>query len=478
MENNPVHDDILYNPRFQGAIDQLGNVVEVVDWFFVIVLSGTAFFIIMTAMLKNVLAGAYCAFPKFWDKVDAAHKESEQQGFIGAIKADFQNVQGIHMGTISKTVMRLLPNIKTLTDFDDYAKPAKQYWITAIPQMILAVIIGAFIYNGYYRDVAMKVVDAGSTIFTRTLLAADPVAMFDRITGSIGRPTFMTASAVEPYDKFINSVAEEAYNRIIATYPDIRDAGQSHVDTVAQGIETWLMECFKGEFETYADSSGWEPTIVASLALGKPDLTYQHRRTSTNGNIFQVAFAKALEDFSLKTTINPGQDWWLRVVVTFTKVVSSEETIQPKTLVASIPTSAVVPSTSSTLSSARTTTIKFSEIEATGGVDNDNGSGFVTSNSVTIYAQDDVVVKGTFSDGDLTFPGDVATKFTGKCPVRGLIYSSGGQLHTVETILFGETVNELTFESKDGKLKFTYKEGISTSIKEDSTSDSTEAGKD
>ena len=77
--------DILNNQRYEGAIESIQSVTEIVDTGFTMFITFIAFFIISAAMLRNVLAGAYCAFPKFWDKVDAAHKEVQDSGRVQRI---------------------------------------------------------------------------------------------------------------------------------------------------------------------------------------------------------------------------------------------------------------------------------------------------------------------------------------------------------------------------------------------------------
>ena len=69
--------DILSNPKYAGAISSIRGVTDWIDSGFGMAITMIAFLIIIVAMLKNVLAAAYCAYPKFWDRVDAAHKEVE-----------------------------------------------------------------------------------------------------------------------------------------------------------------------------------------------------------------------------------------------------------------------------------------------------------------------------------------------------------------------------------------------------------------
>lgn len=69
--------DILGGERFQGAVQWANKIGKIVDNWFMAFITFVAFFIISASCLRNVLAGAYCVFPKFWDKVDEAHKARE-----------------------------------------------------------------------------------------------------------------------------------------------------------------------------------------------------------------------------------------------------------------------------------------------------------------------------------------------------------------------------------------------------------------
>lgn len=175
MNYSQVTVDILQNPKYAGAIDSVSWLTNWIDSGFGMAITLVAFLIILVAMFKNVLAAAYCAYPKFWDRVDAAHKEVESIGWIQQFKDTFMT-KDINSGSFSNAIMRILPNIKTLTDFEGDTVRPKTYFIRAIPQMLLCVIIGAFIYNGYYRDTAAKVVDFGSEMVSRVLLEVDPIA--------------------------------------------------------------------------------------------------------------------------------------------------------------------------------------------------------------------------------------------------------------------------------------------------------------
>ena len=147
--------DILMDNRFAGAIESISFITKFVDHWFTVIITATAFFIISAAMLRNVMAGAYCSNHKFWDKVAEAHEKSDAISIasIGQYVSgkQFMNTTG---GGLRDALLGLVPNIKAWTDFDDVDIEPKQYFMKAIPQMLACVIIGVFIYNGYYRNTA------------------------------------------------------------------------------------------------------------------------------------------------------------------------------------------------------------------------------------------------------------------------------------------------------------------------------------
>ena len=125
--------DIMNNERFQGAISSIEWLTTRVDYWFTMIISATAFFIISSALLKNACAGAYCSNHKFWDKVAEAHEKNDSLNLAG-IKNYFTGKQFMQTtgGGVRDALLGLVPNIKALTDFDDADIEPKQYFMKAI----------------------------------------------------------------------------------------------------------------------------------------------------------------------------------------------------------------------------------------------------------------------------------------------------------------------------------------------------------
>lgn len=220
--------DIMDNQRFQGAIRSINSITAFIDIWFTRIITATAFFIISAAMLKNACAGAYVANHKFWDKVDDAHKMAKELS-ISSIQSKFQGGQGImnaKAGSLSNFILCLVPNIKAFTDFDDNEMEPKAYFMKAIPQMCVCIIIGIFIYNGYYRDTAATVGQTGSVIVTRVLGSVNPDAMIDSIFNTTGWPDLPTKNDMSIQGRAEYAIGSSIKTAVASQCKDIKTAQQ------------------------------------------------------------------------------------------------------------------------------------------------------------------------------------------------------------------------------------------------------------
>lgn len=265
MNMSQVTIDILNNPRFEGAISSIEWLTDYIDVGFGMAITLVAFLIILVAMFKNVLAAAYCAYPKFWNKVNDAHTKNKDAGIIKQIQEAANGMKGgTQSVTVGEIIMGVLPDIKAMTDFEADTLSPKTYFMKAIPQMIVCVIIGAFIYNGYYRDVTSKVVDVGSTLLQRTLLECDPVAMYDQFTGSAGRPVFRSDNSVDDEGKLQNRIATSLYTSIIGTYKDITSAdAKRQLADKCDDMAADLVAEIKAKSAEYIDESKYKPALTS-----------------------------------------------------------------------------------------------------------------------------------------------------------------------------------------------------------------------
>ena len=209
--------DIMNNERFQGAMSTISFVSGFIDHYMTMAITLVSFFIISSALLKNVCAGAYCANNKFWNKVAEAHEAAAGASLVSIVQG-VKNVPNRSIGGqggLASTILLFVPNIKAMTDFDDQDMEPKHYWMKAIPQMLACIIIGVFIYNGYYRDTASLVGSAGSEVVKRALTSVDPRKMIDDITLTTGTPSNI-------YDGDTTSIGKMDYTISMDIYKAMR----------------------------------------------------------------------------------------------------------------------------------------------------------------------------------------------------------------------------------------------------------------
>ena len=352
MEPNAVQ-DILEGARFEGMIETIRPVTDAVDIVFSTVITFVAFFIISVALLRNVLAGAYCAFPIFWDHVHKAHEGQKDKKFFDAITGLKDSYKEVSMSSIKTLFFTILPDIKCLTDFKDDTKSPKAYFVKAIPQMIIVVIIGVFIYNGYYRDATSIIASTGAEIIERTVLSFDPMGAFDTIMNTSGRPSFATDNAVTTLDKNKNKIASEIYSQIITKYTDIKDANSkadlaSEIDSAVDailGTNNAPIDKLSEYFS--AEDGSWSTTIRVELSkdfdpnnymnVADPDkkqfcwkIGLGREDNHTSGEMPDGCTASSSGDldimFDSTTDAAKNEEWYIRVMARATRNVVATST--------------------------------------------------------------------------------------------------------------------------------------------------------
>lgn len=248
--------DIMEGQRFQGAVRSINFITEFIDIWFIRVISATAFFIISAALLKNVCAGAYVANSKFWDKVDDAHKKKDAISIASAKQffAGGQGVMNTNVGSMRDFLLCIVPNIKAFTDFDDADIEPKAYFMKAIPQMCACVIIGIFIYNGYYRDTASAVGQTGSVIVTRVLASVNPDGLVDTLFNTTGWPDFPTKNDSSIQGRAEYEISKAIKGAVATKCKDIKTAEQK--SAAITNIANAVRSSTEGSFGQFYSSTG------------------------------------------------------------------------------------------------------------------------------------------------------------------------------------------------------------------------------
>lgn len=267
--------DIMNDQRFAGAISSISWLTERIDYWFTMAITAVAFFIISSSLLKNVCAGAYCSNHKFWDKVAEAHEKAEALSISSAMEyfksKGFMNTTG---GGLRDGILCLIPNIKALTDFDDVDVAPKQYWMKAIPQMLGCIIIGVFVYNGYYRDTAATVGNFGSEICERVFASVDPIVFVDKLTQTSKAPEniFKNDATLEgEMDYEISMAIYKAYKsgcKGLSGYEQ-KCAVMRDCEKIAQTFtDEYSNELFSSVKDVEYSLSGLKVTLTTSHAVG------------------------------------------------------------------------------------------------------------------------------------------------------------------------------------------------------------------
>lgn len=326
MDPNAVS-DILMSDEFAGCVDAVKDITGVIDGGFSFFISVIAFFIISVALLRNVLAGCYVAFPKFWDTVHTAHTQrDDNKAFFETIKGMKDSYKTASLSTLKLAIFGIIPDIKELTEFEGNAVKPKEYFIKAIPEMIAVVIIGVFIYNGYYRDVTAKVSDVGSELIKRTVLEFDPVGVYDTMMNTAGKPVFATDGSIDALGKFQNKIANEIYYAVVGKFTDITSANNKA--NMAASIDGFVSSMFPagGELETWTSAEGGKKYSMAVVVDIVKNFDPSHyTKKSDDGKVQQWCFKATMgpEDAGLSTdhirfdslaeAVNEG--WYLRVTI-------------------------------------------------------------------------------------------------------------------------------------------------------------------
>jgi len=306
--------DILLSERFQGAMDKITFITEFIDQYFAIFISVVSFFIISAALLRNVIAGAYAAFPKFWDKVADAKV---------AMQGRTMNLGGTDVTFLMKLLAFFIPDLKSLSDFHDNTIEPKHYFIVAIPQMFAVVMIGVMIYNGYYRDVTAVTAQFGSAVIEKVLFNVHPVEIIDKAIASAFTPTMASKIDNTETGEYVNKIATAAYKEVMAVYFDITDKGTK--TRIASDIEARVYN-FVTTNAKYLNSEGYKISFQVEKALGTQVGAINNMMKGNNEEYTALGFEIPFQELkSGSQAKDKDVEWYVRIVTTHEKVASKTE---------------------------------------------------------------------------------------------------------------------------------------------------------
>lgn len=303
--NSDAISDILNDDRFQGAISSIDKVTSFVDQYFIMFISLVSFFIISAALLRNVIAGAYAAFPKFWDTV------AEVKETVASYGDGMNGAAGKGVSIFAQIIAFFIPNLKAMSDFHDNTVEPKHYFMRAIPQMILVVMIGIVIYNGYYRDAVVLAGTFGSEIINRVILNTKPEEVLNKIMMTSGRPDFTYESVNTDRAKLIDSISKEVYGTIVTSNPDINRP--EHKSDLVKSIEDWVVGFVDTEVNDRSNKDTHKIKWAVSRVSQEPNLDMLSESNTTL--VTTVGASKLITELAPQTKQHLDTPWHVRVIV-------------------------------------------------------------------------------------------------------------------------------------------------------------------
>lgn len=253
--------DIIDNVRFEGNIREIEWLVQIFDKGIIWIISFIGFFIISSAMLRNVLSGCYAAFPRLFD-------------MLAETKEQFKNSKDQQGGMLKYVISFVIPNIKPLTDFADGTASPRGYFTKSILLGVVTVIIGVCIYNGLYRDLIREGAQLGTHVISNYILRIDFTREFDKIMETGRMYKFIWANSKADGDKSRQKIAKAVYMKAIDMHGDVRttESRRQVGSTVEQKLMTFFetgessvgmdnIEVDKGNMADYFDSTSWDCII-------------------------------------------------------------------------------------------------------------------------------------------------------------------------------------------------------------------------
>ena len=278
----------------EGNLYSISNVVEKLGGFCCWVISIVGFGIVVFSILKNALSGLYVVNPNFWDKVDEIKTYAVTEGQSALTGATSNgNVAVQKLGSFMSFLLGYIPNVKSLTDFDEGEVPdKKQYFMKSIPLLIAQIFIGMMIFFGFPAKIANWIGSGGTHALEALLLNYDPVTIVTGISDSFIKYELSTDGSTDPWEQNINDMSSEMISIMHTKYDDMQN---DVVQQYAYSIEANLINAFDitAAREVIGVTEGYAFSINCNISNTNPGMSaaYQHvennvyRAQATNGTV-------------------------------------------------------------------------------------------------------------------------------------------------------------------------------------------------
>jgi len=318
MFTGDAFNDIIMSDMFQANIESISFIVQFVDGIFTRYITFIAFLIISLALLRNVLTGLYCTFPRLFD-------------WIAEKKAAVQNKgSGSTFGIFFSILAFFIPNIRPLCiterDGEDHNIHAGYYFTKALWEGTVAIVVGTVIYNGYYREILSIGSRIGAHVLKNYVLVVDYAKLIDDAVNTGQQYTFSyndkTAGGKER-----NALNKAVYDAVMNYYDnEIRDTNTRAV--VGQNVERIV--------EQYMRAAAVQPAVANATdfwsLMGHDEFRMSQQvsvvpnqpNNMTMDNLDPswrvVQFSFPVSDINVSTPRTPETSSWCNVIVSFKHV--------------------------------------------------------------------------------------------------------------------------------------------------------------
>jgi len=294
---NQAANDLVDREAYKGNIEKISWIVNLFDGYFIKVITFIAWLIISLAFLRNVLSGAYCTYPRLFDKLSAIKADMNSKKSSGGV--------GIFLWILSFIV----PNIKPLTDAWEYNGNPKTYLTKSVIQGVIAVFIGTVIYNGLYRDVIGKGSEFGVHFVDKYIMSISVADVFDE-TLKEGKDFVPTYSDATKAGKFMKKFTLEVYNAILSYHGDeIKDANTKAV--LGQEIEIFLDSQISEEIKEKMEKPEYKAAYQIYVIPKKPVIRTNDKLPE---GMTELQFDKQISTFSVKSNKRANDDYYAYIV--------------------------------------------------------------------------------------------------------------------------------------------------------------------
>lgn len=429
--------DNLFSAEWtMGDLSSIGSIKDILAMISVTVISFVGFFIVVSSIMKNALAGLYCTYPKLFDQINVAHRKKGEGGASpgsgGKFKASniLESVKGIKLA-----IFGLLPDVKVLTEFQegDNIDP-KHYFMNSLPGMVIAIFVGVFIFYRYPAKVAEKFADVATKAIDVTLLNVDPTTWVDSLLPKFAKPDFATNGLTDDVNSAVNDISKKVWTKYVGTFSDMTKERRK---AVGNKIEQWVITNSNG-ISSYFNKDKFRMSIeVGVYTEGEPDLSKIHGAES-NG-IYTFAFSHDMASWEPGTTM-ATDNTYIAYYLTFTPVASKNKVTEVDNVM--VVKAAVLDT------SKKKITIQFGNAGNADYIVMGNAATAVDENGIryTLSLDGSGNIIAAYSTGKVS---STPSKFT----VGGLYYSYNNTRHKIEAIEVSSKASSTTFKASDQNLK-------------------------